>query len=173
MSSRRVLLSLPGALTAGHQLVELGAGSGVIGQRHVGLVPAASLSLLTDAVWVAAALRDRGRWERAMAVGAGTAMAAPVLHYTLFPWRLRFGVPVLVEAEGLRGPPLVGYVALLYAWAGAGVLALIAVPRRRRRWALLGVGLAAAFRQLAADHAGWIAAESTRNAQWWNRAWRK
>ena len=63
---------------------------------------------------------DDGRWDRALAVGAGTAMAAPVLHYTLFPWRLRFGVPVLEEAEGLKGLPLAGYVALLYAWASRG-----------------------------------------------------
>lgn len=173
MSSREVVLSLPGALTAGHQLVELCAGSGVIGQRHVGLLPAASLSMLTDALLVAAALEGRGRWETAVAVGAGTAMAAPVLHYTLFPWRLRLGLPVLVEAEGLRGRPLVGYVALLYAWAGAGALATTHLSRGRRRWALLGVGMAVGFRQLAADHAKWIAAESVRNPQWWNRAWRK
>ena len=173
MVPRVVLRSLPAAFTAGHQLVELGGGSGVIGQRHVGLVPAACLSLATDVVWLAAALEDRGRWEGALAVGAGAALAAPVLHYTLFPWRLRFGVPVLVEAEGLLGGPLLGYVVLLYGWCGSGLLATTGVPWGRRRWVLLGVGLAVAFRQLAADHARWIARESARRPRWWNRAWRR
>ncbi len=59
MSPREVVLWLPGALTAGHQLMELCAGSGVIGRRHVGLLPAASLSMLIDALLVAAAPNRR------------------------------------------------------------------------------------------------------------------
>ena len=118
----------------------------------------------------ATALADR-RWDRALALGAGTAMAAPALHYTLFPWRVRFGLPVLEEAEGLEGLPLAGYVALLYVWGVSGVLATRQLPKSSRRWTLAGIGLAVAFRQLAARHLVWIQAEARRNPRWWNRAW--
>ena len=157
-------------MTAAHQLLELCAGSGIIGQHRVGLPAAATLSMLTDAGWAAMALGDR-RWDRALAVGAGTAMAAPALHYTLFPWRPRFGLPVLEEAEGLQGWPLTGYVVLLYAWGVSGVAAAAQLPRGTRRWTLAGVGLAVAFRQLAFRHLIWIRAEAARNPRWWNRAW--
>jgi len=81
---------------------ELAVGSGVIGQARVGLVPAAGLSAALDIAWVAAALAPRRDWDRALSAGAGVAVAAPALHYILFPWRIRHGAPVLAEAEGLR-----------------------------------------------------------------------
>jgi hypothetical protein len=164
--------ALPGLLTAAHQLFELAGGSGVIGQHRLGLGPAAALSFLTDAAWVAMAVDDHRRWHRPLGVGAGTAVAAPVLHYTLFPWRLRFGVPVLEEAEGMRGVALAGYVALLYAWGASGVIAVRQLPRSSRPWALVGVGLAVAFRQVASRHLVWVREEARTNPQWWNRAWR-
>jgi hypothetical protein len=170
--SRASRLALPGVLTAAHQLVELTAGSGLIGQRHLGLGPAAALALLADGACVALAHDPRRRWDRFLAVAAGTAVAAPGLHYTLFPWRLRWGLPVLVEPEALRGPAATGYVVLLYTWAAAGAVALGAVPRERRRWALAGVAGAVGFRQLAADHLAWISQEADRRPRWWNRAWR-
>ena len=159
-------------MTAAHQLFELCAGSGLIGQHRVGLPVAGMLSIMVDAGWVAMGLGDR-RWDRVLALGAGTAMAAPALHYTLFPWRLQFGFPVLEEAEGLRGLPLTGYVALLYAWGISGVAATRQLPVSSRRWTLAGIGLAVAFRQLASHHLEWIQAEARRNPQWWNRAWVK
>jgi hypothetical protein len=106
-----------------------------------------------------------------LAMGAGAAMAAPALHYRRSPWQLRFGLPILEEAEGLEGWPLAGYVALLCAWGIAGVAAARQLPRASRRWTLAGVGLAVAFRELARGHLIWIRAEGTRNPQWWNRAW--
>ncbi len=122
-----------------------------MGMRRPGLPAAATLSTLADAGWVAIALADR-RWDPTLALGPGTAMAAPALHYTLFPWRVRFGLPVLEEAEGLEGLPLAGYVALLYVWGLSGVVATRQLPRSSRRWTLAGMGLAVAFRQLAARH---------------------
>ena len=162
--------ALPAVITAGHQLLELCAGSGIIGQHRVGLPGAAALALMVDAGWVAMAVDDH-RWDRALAVGAGTAMAAPVLHYTLFPWRLRFGLPVLDEAEGLKGLPLTGYVALLYVWCISGVAATRRLSRSSRPLTLAGIGLAVGFRQLALRHLVWIQEEARRDPQWWNRAW--
>ena len=162
--------ALPAVMTAAHQLLELSTGSGIIGQHRVGLPAAATVSILTDAGWAAMALGDRG-WERALAVGAGAPTPPLARHCTLFPWRLRFGLPILEEAEGLEGWPLAVYVALLYAWGISGVAAARQLPRRSRRWTLAGVGLAVAFRQLALAHLIWIRAEAARNPQWWNRAW--
>ena len=161
---------LPAATTAGHQLVELCLGSGVIGQHRVGLPTAAALSILADTGWAAMALDARG-WHRSLAFGAGTAIAAPALHYTLFPWRLRFGVPVLDEAEGQHGLALGGYGALLYVWGISGLAAIRQLPRSSRRWTFAGMALAVGFRQLASSHLTWIRKEAVRNPRWWNRAW--
>lgn len=162
--------ALPAVMTAAHQLLELCAGSGVIGQHRVGLPAAVSLATLLDAGWAAMALGER-RWERALALGAGTAMAAPALHYTLFPWRVRCGIPVLEEAEGLKGLPLASYVTLLYLWGVSGVVATRRLPSSSRPWTLAGIGVAVAFRQLAFHHLVWIQAEARRNPRWWNRVW--
>ena len=170
MSSSASLAVLPATTTAGHQLLELCLGSGVIGQHRVGLPAAAALSVLADTGWAAMALDDRG-WERTLALGAGTAIAAPALHYTLFPWRLRFGVPVLDEAEGQHGLALACYVALLYVWGISGLAAIRQLPRSSRRWTFAGMALAVGFRQLASSHLTWIRKEAVRNPRWWNRAW--
>ncbi len=119
MTSSGFLAALPTA-AGGHQLLELCLGSGVIGQHRVGLPAATTLSLVVDAGWVAMALDQRG-WDRALALDAGTAIAARVLHYTLFPWRIGFGVPVLEEAEGQRGRALMAHQVLLYVWGLSGM----------------------------------------------------
>ena len=170
MRSSPFVAALPGVATAGHQLMELCVGSGVIGQHRVGLSAATLLSIGVDAGWVAMAL-DHRRWDRALAIGAGTAIAAPALHYTLFPWRVRFGVPVLEEAEGQRGLALRCYVALLYVWGASGMAATRQLPRSSRRWTMVGMALAVGFRQLASSHLTWIQQEAERNPRWWNRAW--
>ena len=170
MRSSRFVAALPAVTTAGHQLVELCLGSGVIGQHRVGLPAATAVSLMVDAGWVALAL-DQRPWNRALALGGGTAIAAPVLHYTLFPWRFRFGVPVLEEAEGQQGLALLGYVALLYVWSLSGVAATRQLPGSSRRWTFIGMAAAVAFRQLAFSHLTWIRQEARRNPRWWNRAW--
>ena len=170
MRSSAFRAALPGAATAGHQLLELCLGSGVIGQHRVGLPAATALSLMVDGGWVAMALAQR-RWDRAVALGAGTAIAAPVLHYTLFPWRLRFGVPVLEEAEGQHGVALIAYQVVLYVWGLSGVAATRQLPKSTRPWTLAGMAVALGFRQLASSHLTWIRQEARRNPRWWNRAW--
>ena len=170
MTPAGFLAALPGATTAAHQLVELCLGSGVIGQHRVGLPAATALSFMVDAGWVAMAL-DHRDWHRGLALAAGTAIAAPALHYTLFPWRLRFGVPVMEEAEGQHGLALTGYVAVLYVWGVSGVVATRRLPRSSRGWTIAGMALAVAFRQLASSHLIWIRQEAERTPRWWNRAW--
>ena len=172
MRRSRLRRCLPGLATSAHQVFELAVGSGVIGQARVGLPAATALSALLDAAWVAAALDRRRGWDRLLSAGAGAALAAPALHFSLFPWSLSHGVPVLSEAEGLRrGPALAAYNAVLYGWALAGVTGLVHAQRGRRRWAIVGVAAATAFRSLAREHLLWIREEGRRRPAWWNRAW--
>ena len=53
-----------------------------------------------DTGWIYAATREEPP-ERLLAFGAGVAIMTPLLHFTLFPWRVRKAVPVLTQAEGL------------------------------------------------------------------------
>ena len=52
--------------------------------------------------------------EAPLAFAAGMSAGAVVLHYALWPWRLR-PLPYLVHAEGLRGRDLPAYNGILWA----------------------------------------------------------
>ena len=153
-----------------HQAVELALGTGVIGQSAVGLGPAVAASLALDGGWVATAAR--GRADRILAYLAGIAVGVPVLHFTLWPWDRRAGLPVLREAEGLPPSAMPGYNAVLYGWALAGAAGWWRdTPAGSRRWGLAGLASVAAFRPVAQRHFAWMAREAARNPRWWNRAW--
>jgi hypothetical protein len=160
-----------GALTFAHQAVELGLGTGVIGQAQLGFPAAVAASLVMDIGWVAGALRRRPP-DAALAFGAGVAVGVPFIHFTLWPWAVRKGVPLLTEAEGLPSTTMGLYNGILYAWAAAGLLAAaVDTPRRFRSVVPLGFLAVLGFRPIAQRHFAWIAREGSRNPQWWNRAW--
>src|SRR4051794_23373464 len=92
--------ALAGLMCAVHQGVELGLGTGIIGQAQAGFPAAIALSTALDGGWIAAGLRRRPP-ERLLAYLAGIALGVPFIHFTLWPWSVRRGVPVLDEAEGL------------------------------------------------------------------------
>lgn len=162
---------LAGAGTTAHQVLELALGTGIIGQAQAGFPGAIAASTLMDAGWLIAATRERPP-ERLLAFGAGVAMATPALHFTLWPWRVRRGVPVLTEAEGLPESVMPLYNAVLYAWAGAGALAAIRdTPRSHLPWVLAGVVAVIRIRPVAQRHFAWMAVEAQRNPRWWNRSW--
>ena len=157
-------------MTAVHQAVELALGTGVIGQSSAGLGPAIGASLALDGSWIAMA--RRGGPEPALSFLSGVAVGVPVVHFTLWPWHFRRGLPLLTEAEGLPRSVMPVYNAILYAWAGAGALALAReTPRGHRRWFLAGLLAVAAIRPAAQRHFTWMAEEARRHPQWWNRAW--
>lgn len=156
-------------MTAAHQTIELALGTGVIGQSAVGLVPAVAASTVLDGGWVV--LAGRRRSDPVLAFLAGIGIGVPVLHFFLWPWKWR-GVPVLTEAEGLppRAMPL--YNAILYGWAASAILALLfETPKGQRRIALSAIAAVFASRKTVERHFQWMAEESARNRQWWNRAW--
>ena len=169
----RPLHTTAGALTAVHEGIELVVGTGVIGAGTLGFPGALAASAALDGGWLVLATRDRPP-DRVLAFLAGLAVGIPLVHFALWPWERRWGgVPVLTEAEGLPHGLLGVYTAVLYAWAGAGAAAVVReTPRRHRPWALVGVASVLAARPWIESHFRWMAAESSRNPQWWNRAWR-
>lgn len=163
---------LAGAGTTTHQALELALGTGIIGQAQSSFGGALAASTVMDASWLYAATRKNPP-ERLLAFGAGVAIMTPLLHFTLFPWKVRRGVPVLTEAEGLPASVMPLYNAVLYAWAGGGVLAAVRdTPRRARPWVLAGIAFVIAIRPVAQRHFAWMEVEAQRNPKWWNRSWR-
>jgi hypothetical protein len=162
---------LAGLGTTTHQALELALGTGIIGQAQAGFPGALAASTVMDAGWLVAATRERPP-ERLLAFGAGVAIATPLLHFTLFPWTARRGVPVLTEAEGLPSNVMPLYNAVLYGWAGAGLVAALRdTPRRHRAWVLAGLAAVVGIRPAAQRHFAWIEREAQRNPRWWNRSW--
>jgi hypothetical protein len=81
-------------------------------------------------------------------------------------------VPLLTEAEGLPSQLMPLYNGILYAWAAAGLVAvLVDTPARHRPWALAGMASVVGIRPAARAHFDWMAEEGRRNPRWWNRAW--
>ena len=164
---------LAGSMTTTHQVLELALGTGIIGQAQTGFAGALAASTAMDAGWLyAATLKEPP--ERLLAFGAGVAIMTPLLHFTLFPWQVRQAVPVLTEAEGLPASIMPVYNAVLYAWAGAGVLAAARdTPRRHLPFVLAGILAVIAIRPAAKEHFAWMEREALRNPRWWNRSWNR
>lgn len=160
-----------GAMTAAHQIFELAAGTGVIGQAQVGFPTAVASSIALDGGWVLAARRQRPP-ERLLAFLAGVAMGVPLIHFTLWPWTARGGLPRLTEAEGLPDQLLPAYNAVLYGWFLAGLGAAVReTDRRHLPYVAAGILAIVGFRPTAQRHFRWIEQEARRNPRWWNRAW--
>ncbi len=164
---------LAGSMTTTHQVLELALGTGIIGQAQSGFAGALAASTAMDAGWLYAATRKEPP-ERLLAFGAGVAIMTPLLHFTLFPWQVRKAVPVLTQAEGLPVSIMPLYNAVLYAWAGAGVLAAVRdTPRRHLPFVLAGILAVIAIRPAAKEHFAWMEREAVRNPRWWNRSWNR
>lgn len=135
----------------------------------MGLMPAIAASVVLDGGWVF--LAGRRKTDPVLAFLSGLAIGVPVIHFLLWPWRLR-GVPVLTEAEGLPQHLMPAYNAILYAWAATGVAALVwDTPKRQRALAVPAMISLLASRRAIEQHFEWMAKEGERNPRWWNRAW--
>lgn len=165
------------AMVAGaavHHGFELGAGAGLMLQRELGL-PGAVLTWATVLPGLGMATwRRPSHAQRLLAAATGANLAAVVVHYALWPWHLRLGVPVLTSAEGLAPDHLPAYNSVLVSWGAAGLGALLRdVPVGQRRWALAGFVAALPLRQHAVRHFRWLRQQSRTNPAWWNRAPRR
>ena len=168
---RRPLHVLTAVGAVAHHGFELVAGVGLVFQPYLGLGGAAALWGIGLPGWLVIAARGSGRWDRLLAVLAGLSAGGAAVHYTLWPVEVRRGLPLLVEAEGLRPESLPAYNALLYGWAGVAVAAvLLETPSEERRWAAAGMVAALPLRASARHHFRWIREQAETRPAWWNRA---
>jgi hypothetical protein len=168
---QRPLHALTALATAAHHVFELAAGTGLVFQPYLGLGPAASLWSVSLPGWFTAAARGSKRWDGPLAFLAGLSIGGATVHFTLWPFETRRGLPMLIEAEGLREEQLPAYNAILYAWALAAAAALaLETPRRARRFVLAGALAAVPLRWSARHHFRWIKEQARTNPAWWNRA---
>jgi hypothetical protein len=154
-----------------HHGFELRAGVGLVFQPELGLAGASALWGVVFPASIIISARRSSRWERLLVFSLGANLAAAVLHFSLWPWRIRHGLPVLIEAEGLESRDLPAYNTILYLWSLAAVGAMaFEVPRPLRRWALAGIVLTTPLRKHARYHFEWVAQQARDNPAWWNRA---
>ena len=169
----RPLSLLAVAGTAAHHSFELGNGVGLVWQPELGLGGAGGLWVVQLGLWSWMAARGGRRWDRGLAMLAGSGIAGVVVHFTLWPWkRNRFGIPVLTEAEGLPPSRLPAYNAILGLWGLASMVSLLELTPSRRRWALTGLVALPIFRVSARHHFKWAVEQSSENPAWWNRGFR-
>jgi hypothetical protein len=156
--------------TTAHHGFELNAGVGLVLQPWMGLGGslafwAANLPLL---FWAAA--RGDERFDKPLAFANGLALGGMAVHFTIWPWKRRAGLPMLTEAEGLSADQLPAYNAILWLWALSSVLAFVReTPKDARRWFLLGVLGATPLRASAKHHFRWATEQARTNPAWWNR----
>jgi hypothetical protein len=167
---RRPFHVLAAAGTAAHHAYEVNAGVGLVFQPFMGLPGSIAFwsTNLPALMWTAA--RGDERFDKPLAFAAGTGLGGALVHYSLWPWKLRGGVPLLTEAEGLSPAQLPTYNVILLAWIAAGVLVLLTeTPREARRWFAAGVLNGIPLRLSAKHHFAWAAAQARTNPSWWNR----
>jgi hypothetical protein len=168
---RRPLRGLTSIATALHHAFELAAGAGLVFQPYVGLRGATVMWSVVFPGWFVAAARGSARWDRPLAFLTGLSIGGAAVHFTLWPWEMRAGLPLLTEAEGLEPGQLPAYNVVLYGWALAAIAALAKeTPRGARRWALAGMATAVPLRFSARHHFTWIKQQGREHPAWWNRA---
>ena len=167
---RRPFTALTAVGTAAHHGFELNAGVGLVFQPWMGLGGSIAYwsTNLPFLFWAAA--RGGRRFDKPLAFASGTALAGAAVHFAIWPWKVRGGVPVLTEAEGLSADQLPAYNAILWTWAVASALALLRETRRgNRRWFVLGLLNVVPLRMSAQHHFEWAHEEARTNPSWWNR----
>lgn len=168
---KRPLHALTAAGMLAHHAFELAVGAGLVYQPRLGLRGAAVLWSGALPGWALAAARGSPRWDAPLALMAGGSAGGSVLHFVLWPWEFRRGLPVLTKAEALRPDQLPAYNAILYAWALAGLLAVSAeTPPEKRKWALTGFLGSFTQKASARHHFIWLTEQARTNPAWWNRA---
>lgn len=155
---------------AAHHTFELGAGTGLMLQRELGLGGAIGLWAVGFPALALAARRELV--APLLATAAGANLAACAVHFTLWPWRLsRAGLPLLTAAEGLPDRDLPVYNAIMLAWGAASLGAAMALAGTgAARPTAAGFLLALPLRRHARLHFAWVRDQADRHPAWWNRA---
>ena len=140
-------------------------------QPELGLAGASAMWSALFAAAIGLSARGSPRWDNALSFGVGMNLGAAAIHFLLWPWTLRKGVPVLTEAEGLKEDDLRAYNVLLNVWALLGLAAVFTeVPSGSRRWAAAGFFATLPLMKHARFHFEWLKGQAQSNPAWWNRA---
>ena len=167
---RRPFTALAVLGTAAHHGFELNAGVGLVWQPFLGLPGSIAYwgSTLPLLFWAAA--RGGNRFDKPLAFGTGSALGGMAVHFTIWPWKTRAGLPLLTEAEGLSADQLPVYNAILWLWALASVLAFLReTPKGARRWFVLGLLNGVPLRASAKHHFAWATEQARTSPARWNR----
>jgi hypothetical protein len=167
---RRPLTAFTALGAAAHHGFELNAGVGLVFQPWMGLAGSVAYwtANLPFLLWAAA--RGGDRFDKPLAFANGTALAGAAVHFAIWPWHVRRGLPVLTEAEGLSTAQLPAYNAILWVWAVACALALAReTPKGARRWFAAGLLNGFPLRASAKHHFAWASEQARSNPAWWNR----
>jgi hypothetical protein len=168
---RRPLSALAALGTAAHHGFELRAGVGIVFEPFLGRRLAVALWSAVLANWLASA--RTGRHPRLLAHGNGAALGGALVHFVLWPWELRRGIPALTEAEGLTADQLPAYNAVLRCWIAAAALALaFETPRDGRAAAFSGMLMGEPLRRSARHHFRWAREQARREPGRWSPALR-
>ena len=164
---KRPFTALTALGTAAHHGYELRAGVGIVFEPFLGRRRAIAMWSAIFAYWLAAA--RTGRDPRLTAHANGAALGGALVHFVLWPWELRKGIPTLTEAEGLRPDQLPAYNGVLRFWIAAATLALaFETPRDGRAAALAGLAMGEPLRRSAAHHFRWAREQARREPERWS-----
>ena len=170
MKMRRPFTAVATVATAAHHGYELRAGVGLVFQPFLTLPGSVGLWATSLPALLYGAARGGRRWDAPLANAAGAGLAGALVHFTIWPWEWRAGVPTLTEAEGLSPDQLPAYNAILWLWALSSALAFWReTPKGARRWFVLGALNAIPFRASAKHHFKWATEQARTNPAWWNR----
>jgi len=155
---------------AGHLCYELLAGVGVPLAPRLGIPVSTSGYALASV----AAYRAASRWaapggDRAFAATNGIFLSAVITHYTTWRRTRRWGLPWLLESEGIQGPLMGPYNLLLQ---GSAVSAVGGLVENRRGWpaALGAVSVALpVLRSTTPREYARLLDQAAANPAWWNR----
>lgn len=96
-------------------------------------------------------------WDRVLAAANGSFQALAAQHYLSWPWRLRYGIPILTDAESLPRRWLPAYNAVLLAAMAASTIAWFTeCPAGGRRWHLYGLATLPVLHASARQHMAWL-----------------
>ena len=171
---RRPFSALAVAGTAAHHAFELRAGVGLVFEPFLGRRGALALWGLFLPTTALAAAFGGPRHDGRIALGNGSALAGGIVHYVDWPWEWRFGMPTLVEAEGLRADQVPAYDLVLKLWLAASALALAReTAPGARRYALLGLLTGLPLRASARHHFAWAREQARKEPHKWSPALRQ
>ena len=164
---RRPFSVLAALGTFAHHAFEVRAGVGLVFEPFLGRRGAVALWAAILPGYVAGGAT--GRTARLTALSNGMSLSGALVHYVLWPWELRGGLPTLTEAEGMTDAQLPAYNRILQGWVLASALALATeTPRDARGWALAGLLAGEPLRRSAVHHFAWAAEQAKRDPENWS-----